>query len=100
MQQAHPFFDRPYPRFYKIEIVIEHSFHDNHADAPPYASALTETRQDAREGGVNPPLPRNCERACRIRRLHSRRYLQDPQPGSLHQAIHKPLKAACLWEGG
>jgi hypothetical protein len=28
------------------------------------ATLITATSRDAREGGVNPPLPRNCERTC------------------------------------
>jgi hypothetical protein len=58
-------------------------------------------RQDAREGGESPPLPRNCERfmpGCSS-------FRQDFSQGLflVLEKIKEPLtvgQAACSWEGG
>jgi hypothetical protein len=42
-------------------------------------------RQDAREGGEIPPLPRNCERPC----LEARRMGQGREPAGLLPLIEK-----------
>jgi hypothetical protein len=62
-------------------------------------------RQDAREGGETPPLPRNCERPCHHRRRLGQWRRQEVSQGSfwLVRNPGKPLKTKRtdrLWEGG
>ena len=53
-------------------------------------------RQDAREGGVNPPLPRNCERHCPA--CVVRREKNQPEPSeALNPETHDPLETQAFW---
>jgi len=70
--------------------------------APPHYHHCD--RQDAREGGETPPLPRNCERTFCPRRRISRRWQLGFSPVlPLQRGIHfRPLESnqLRLWEGG
>src|ERR1700722_1897017 len=68
------------------------SFPCHHCCGPCRSSTHHYNRQDAREGGESPPLPRNCERTCfRCRHLSRRRNQQGFSPG-VSVASETPIK--------
>ena len=90
----HPSFDFALTAGYKVDVMEIASM--TSLSAPSRRGHFNHSnRQDAREGGETPPLPRNCERTCLGSRPIGDRREQEFSHGFPHGGMaQKPLKAS------